>query len=112
MPPERIQVQLCPYLSVLKQAAAAPVTEDVTHKTEPGGLTQPSKLAADGVSPQNVDYATDLFGMLSMDGSVENVAGVSGDDDTWAGFQCEFIKLSFIFPQWFSCLLLSPPFWA
>ncbi|KAL0443491.1 UNVERIFIED_CONTAM: ADP-ribosylation factor GTPase-activating protein AGD5 [Sesamum latifolium] len=85
VPAPRISVPVPP--KGPEQAAPAPVTEDVTHKTETGGLTQPSKLAADGVSPQNVDYATDLFGMLSMDGSVENAAGVSGDDDTWAGFQ-------------------------
>ncbi|KAK4439895.1 ADP-ribosylation factor GTPase-activating protein AGD5 [Sesamum alatum] len=85
IPAARISVPVPP--KGPEQAAPAPVTEQMTHKTEPGGLTQPSKLAADGVSPQNVDYATDLFGMLSMDGSVENAAGVSGDDDTWAGFQ-------------------------
>ncbi|KAL0353721.1 UNVERIFIED_CONTAM: ADP-ribosylation factor GTPase-activating protein AGD5 [Sesamum angustifolium] len=85
IPAPRISVPVPP--KGPEQAAPAPVTEDVTHKTEPGGLTQPPKLAADGVSPQPVDYATDLFGMLSMDGSVENAAGVSGDDDTWAGFQ-------------------------
>ncbi|KAK6134516.1 hypothetical protein DH2020_031750 [Rehmannia glutinosa] len=39
------------------------------------------------VSPPKVDYATDLFNMLSMDDSVDNGAVASGDDNTWAGFQ-------------------------
>ncbi|KAK6132634.1 hypothetical protein DH2020_033623 [Rehmannia glutinosa] len=38
-------------------------------------------------SPPKVDFATDLFSMLSMDGSGENATGASGDDNTWAGFQ-------------------------
>ncbi|KAK4398414.1 ADP-ribosylation factor GTPase-activating protein AGD5 [Sesamum angolense] len=97
IPAPRISVPVPP--KGPEQAAPAPVTEDVTHKTEPGGLTQPPKLAAEGVSPQPVDYATDLFGMLSMDGSVENAAGVSGDDDTWAGFQYLFKDSPSIIPS-------------
>ncbi|KAI3457508.1 hypothetical protein Pfo_014171 [Paulownia fortunei] len=70
-----------------EQAAPAPVTEQVTQKTKPDAPTESSKLAVDTVSPPKVDYATDLFNMLSMDDSVESGAGASGDDNTWAGFQ-------------------------
>ncbi|XP_031407590.1 ADP-ribosylation factor GTPase-activating protein AGD5 isoform X2 [Punica granatum] len=37
-------------------------------------------------SPPKVDFATDLFGMLSMDGPSENVPEAAPTDD-WAGFQ-------------------------
>ncbi|XP_073143224.1 ADP-ribosylation factor GTPase-activating protein AGD5-like isoform X2 [Henckelia pumila] len=58
--------------------APVPVTEQAIHRTEP---------SAEAVAPPKVDYATDLFNMLSMDSSSENAAGASGDDDSWAGFQ-------------------------
>ncbi|KAJ1381658.1 ARFGAP/RecO-like zinc finger [Sesbania bispinosa] len=41
-------------------------------------------------TPPKVDYATDLFNMLSMDGPSENgseAAGTTADDNNWAGFQ-------------------------
>jgi hypothetical protein len=44
--------------------------------------------------PPKVDFATDLFDMLSMDDPNEkssNAADASADDDNnWAGFQCMF----------------------
>lgn len=57
-------------------------------KTETTPPVEPSKKVPEKVSPPKVDYATDLFNMLSMDGSGENATGASGDDNTWAGFQC------------------------
>ncbi|KAK9938244.1 hypothetical protein M0R45_014996 [Rubus argutus] len=48
------------------------------------------KQAADvaSVAPPKVDYATDLFGMLSVDGPSENSADAApADDNDWAGFQ-------------------------
>ncbi|CAK9325152.1 unnamed protein product [Citrullus colocynthis] len=43
---------------------------------------------APAVSPPKVDYATDLFNMLSFDGPSDNgSAAVSTDDNAWAGFQ-------------------------
>ncbi|XP_028127542.1 ADP-ribosylation factor GTPase-activating protein AGD5-like isoform X2 [Camellia sinensis] len=49
------------------------------------------KQAADSspaVSPPKVDFATDLFDMLSMDGPSENGSeAASADDNAWAGFQ-------------------------
>lgn len=45
--------------------------------------------AASAVSPPKVDYATDLFNMLSLDAPTENGSGTaSSDDNAWAGFQC------------------------
>jgi hypothetical protein len=45
--------------------------------------------AASTVSQPKVDYATDLFNILSMDGPSENGSGAaSHDDNSWAGFQC------------------------
>ncbi|KAI4333722.1 hypothetical protein L6164_018495 [Bauhinia variegata] len=47
---------------------------------------QPAETAYD--IPPKVDFATDLFNMLSMDGPIENGSETaSGDDNNWAGFQ-------------------------
>ncbi|KAG5114251.1 hypothetical protein JHK82_037520 [Glycine max] len=58
----------------------------------PQPLAETSKQATDTVknNPPKVDYATDLFNMLSMDGPNENgseAAGTTTDDNHWAGFQ-------------------------
>ncbi|KAL3821524.1 hypothetical protein ACJIZ3_007429 [Penstemon smallii] len=66
-----------------EQATPAPVAEQLIQKIEPAAPIQSSKQ----VSPPKVDYATDLFNMLSLDGSAENATEASGDDNTWAGFQ-------------------------
>jgi stromal membrane-associated protein len=54
--------------------------------------TEASKKVADAapaVSAPKVDFATDLFNLLSMDGPSENGSEVaSNDDNVWAGFQC------------------------
>lgn len=70
-----------------EQVAPAPVTEQVIQKTETAPPAEPLKQVQEKVSPPKVDYATDLFNMLSMDGSGENANGASGDDNLWAGFQ-------------------------
>lgn len=51
-----------------------------------------AKEVVDTVSPPKVDFATDLFDMLSMDdGPTEKVpVAASSADDLWAGFQCKF----------------------
>ena len=44
-------------------------------------------------TPPKVDYATDLFNLLSMDGPSENgseATVATTDDNNWAGFQCMF----------------------
>ncbi|KAG8386269.1 hypothetical protein BUALT_Bualt03G0131500 [Buddleja alternifolia] len=69
-------------------AAPASVIEEVVQKTEAAAPTESSKRVADSASPPKVDYATDLFNMLSMDSSVENASGASANNDnSWAGFQ-------------------------
>lgn len=41
------------------------------------------------VPPPKVDFATDLFDMLSGDSPNENSSeAASADDNLWAGFQC------------------------
>lgn len=45
------------------------------------------------VTERKVDYATDLFNLLSMDDSRENDAKTSSDTNTWANFQCIFLFL-------------------
>ncbi|KAH6764312.1 ARF-GAP domain 5 [Perilla frutescens var. frutescens] len=85
IPAAKISVPVPP--KGLEQVAPAPVTEQVIQKTETAPPAEPSKQVQEKVSPPKVDYATDLFNMLSMDGSVENANGASGDDNSWAGFQ-------------------------
>ncbi|KAL2472629.1 putative ADP-ribosylation factor GTPase-activating protein AGD5 [Forsythia ovata] len=86
IPAARVSVPVPP--KVLEPVAPAPVPRQVIQKTEPATSAEPSKQAADAVSPPKVDYATDLFSMLSMDGSSENAsAAASADDNAWAGFQ-------------------------
>ncbi|KAK4491997.1 hypothetical protein RD792_002784, partial [Penstemon davidsonii] len=85
IPAARVSVPVPPRGS--EHAAPAPVTEQLTQKTEAAAPIESLKQVAETVSPPKVDYASDLFNMLSMDGSVENATGASGDDNTWAGFQ-------------------------
>lgn len=51
-----------------------------------------AKQAADStpvVPLPKVDYATDLFNMLSLEDPTENGSeAASPDDNSWAGFQC------------------------
>ncbi|CAI9773485.1 unnamed protein product [Fraxinus pennsylvanica] len=68
--------------------APAPVPQQVIQKTEQATPAEPSKQVNDAVIPPKVDYATDLFNMLSMDGGSENASvEASADDISWAGFQ-------------------------
>ncbi|GMP52832.1 hypothetical protein CsSME_00018510 [Camellia sinensis var. sinensis] len=68
-------------------------TQEVIQKSEPAVAVpaESVKQVADSsavVSPPKVDYAIDLFNMLSMDGPSENGSeATSADDNTWAGFQ-------------------------
>ena len=75
-----------------KQAIPAPNSRQVIQKSEPTVAAESRKQVADAsqaVSHPKVDYATDLFNMLSMDGPNENGSGAtSADDNAWAGFQC------------------------
>ncbi|XP_011098357.1 probable ADP-ribosylation factor GTPase-activating protein AGD5 [Sesamum indicum] len=70
-----------------EQVAPAEVNEEVIQKTEPTPPAESSKQVPDIVSAPKVDYATDLFSMLSMDDSGQNATAATEDDSTWAGFQ-------------------------
>ncbi|PNT13162.1 hypothetical protein POPTR_011G127000v4 [Populus trichocarpa] len=66
--------------------------QQVVEKAEPMvEATEAAKKVADAapaVSAPKVDFATDLFNLLSMDGPSENGSEVaSNDDNGWAGFQ-------------------------
>ncbi|KAL3733692.1 hypothetical protein ACJRO7_023117 [Eucalyptus globulus] len=71
------------------QVTAAPKLQD-TAKTEmaaaPVEAIKETVDAAPAVSPPKVDYATDLFNLLSMDGPNEKGSEAASTDD-WAGFQ-------------------------
>ncbi|KAI3466155.1 hypothetical protein Pfo_022818 [Paulownia fortunei] len=85
IPAARINVPMPP--KGPEQVAPTPVTEQVIQKIEPAAPAESSKQVQHIVSPPKVDYGTDLFNMLSVDGSGENAVGASVDDNTWAGFQ-------------------------
>lgn len=64
----------------------------VIQKPEPAvvqvELIKPAVDATPAISPPKVDFATDLFNMLSMDAPSENDSdAASADDNAWAGFQ-------------------------
>jgi len=64
----------------------------------PQPRAESAKLAMDAAqnTPPKVDYATDLFNMLSMDVPNENGSespSRTTDDNLWAGFQCMFVSL-------------------
>lgn len=62
----------------------APAKLEASPKVE----TSPPKVEAQPPVPPKIDYATDLFNMLSMGGpTVNQPASSSIDDNAWAGFQ-------------------------
>ncbi|KAJ0101202.1 hypothetical protein Patl1_04547 [Pistacia atlantica] len=69
---------------------ASPIVVDLLHIeiVAPAEATKQSANATPVASPPKVDFATDLFDMLSMDGPSENGSeATSADDGLWAGFQ-------------------------
>ncbi|KAL3612499.1 hypothetical protein D5086_003519 [Populus alba] len=75
-----------------EQVTAPAKPQQVVEKAEPmAEATEAAKKVADAapaVSPPKVDFATDLFDLLSMDGPTENGSEVAANDDnSWAGFQ-------------------------
>lgn len=72
------------------QVALAPKTQQVMHKSEPAvPPADQVKQVPEAVTPPKVDFATDLFNMLSMDDHAESGSEAhSTDDNGWAGFQC------------------------
>ena len=52
-------------------------------------VTKQMADTSQAASSAKVDFATDLFDMLSMDDPVESSSGsATNDDSAWAGFQC------------------------
>ena len=77
--------------------------QQVIQKTE-SVASESVKQVAQAASPPKVDYAMDLFNMLSMDTPSENGSGAaSADDNSWAGFQCMYRRS---FPFFFLLLHL------
>ncbi|KAL9403577.1 hypothetical protein Peur_000549 [Populus x canadensis] len=75
-----------------EQVTAPAKPQQVVEKAEPmAEATEAAKKVADAapaVSPPKVDFATDLFDLLSMDGPTENGSeAAANDDNSWAGFQ-------------------------
>ncbi|KAK4369127.1 hypothetical protein RND71_012919 [Anisodus tanguticus] len=64
------------------------VTYQTSQKTEPVAVAESAKQVAEAANPPKVDYATDLFDMLSMESPFDNGSeAASTDDNSWAGFQ-------------------------
>ena len=53
--------------------------------------TKAAVNVAPASEPPKVDFATDLFDMLSMDEPTANPSEAAPADDNWAGFQCMFL---------------------
>ena len=76
-----------------KQVTALAKPQQIVEKADPVATEAAKKVsdAAPAVSPPRVDFATDLFDLLSMDGPTENGSeAAANDDNSWAGFQCMF----------------------
>ncbi|KAJ8764680.1 hypothetical protein K2173_007768 [Erythroxylum novogranatense] len=62
--------------------------EKAEQLVEPTEATKKTVDTAPVISPPKIDFATDLFNMLSMDEPSENDSvPASNDDSSWAGFQ-------------------------
>ncbi|XP_047953886.1 ADP-ribosylation factor GTPase-activating protein AGD5-like [Salvia hispanica] len=94
IPAVRMSVPVPPKAAEQVAPVPATVTVQVVQKVETAPPAEPSKLVEEKISSPKIDYATDLFDMLSMDGSGENTTGASGDDDMWAGFQSADVSSS------------------
>lgn len=83
----------------MQQVTPVPKPQQVSQKTEEVTTAAESRKssaeAAASSSPPKVDYATDLFNMLSMDGPSENGSEAApADDNSWAGFQCMLLTFT------------------
>ncbi|CAK9183060.1 unnamed protein product [Ilex paraguariensis] len=86
IPAARISIPVPPKGPEPVPLASKPQQE--IQKAELAAPAESTKQVAEAVSPPKVDYATDLFNMLSMDGPSENGSvAASADDNAWAGFQ-------------------------
>ncbi|XP_031249879.1 ADP-ribosylation factor GTPase-activating protein AGD5-like isoform X2 [Pistacia vera] len=78
-------------IKVVQQVKPDPKTQESVQNPEPAvskaELTKQEATTTSVVTQRKVDYATDLFNLLSMDDSRENDAKTSTDTNTWANFQ-------------------------
>ncbi|KAK9212371.1 hypothetical protein WN943_001753 [Citrus x changshan-huyou] len=71
------------------QVVAITKPQQTESTVAPAGATNQSSDANLAVPPPKVDFASDLFNMLSGDSPNENSSeAASADDNLWAGFQC------------------------
>lgn len=89
LPATRISIPVPP--KGPEQVTPLPQPQQVVQKAEsqemPAETTKQAADVASAVSPPKVDFATDLFNMLSVDSPSENGSEASSNDDAWAGFQ-------------------------
>ena len=73
----------------------AEVTQQTPHSAPAATPSSAPVASPPAPTPPKVDYATDLFNMLSMDGSNENGSEAASADDNadWAGFQCMYLRV-------------------
>ncbi|XP_026422126.1 ADP-ribosylation factor GTPase-activating protein AGD5-like [Papaver somniferum] len=86
LPATKISSPPAPKVSV--QVSGEPKPASVVIKPEQADSKTVGTAHAPVAAPPKVDFATDLFNMLSMDGPSENGSDTSPHDDNgWAGFQ-------------------------
>lgn len=86
VPAARVSIPLPP--KGPEHVTSGQVANQTSQKAEPVAVTEPAKQVAESTNPPKVDYATDLFDMLSMDSPTDNGSeAASTDDNSWAGFQ-------------------------
>lgn len=71
-----------------EHASPAQLTPQGNQKVEPVAAAESVKQVVEPAAAPKVDFATDLFDMLSMDEpSANGSEAVTADDNAWAGFQ-------------------------
>lgn len=95
------------------QVTPVPKPQEVVQNSEstvaPAEATKQSSNSTPVAPPPKVDFATDLFDMLSMDGPSESGSeDTSPNDDLWAGFQCMSQDFPLIFYHSPSQFFLPP----
>lgn len=100
-----------------EQTTPDPQPQENVQKSESSiSKAEPVKQAATAtpiVSPPRVDYATDLFRMLSVKDSRENDSEISAANGVSTGFQCMFLSLIFLLSNYcYFYAFLIPSFWG
>lgn len=86
VPAARVSIPLPPRGP--EHVSSSQVAYQTNQNAEPVVVAESVKQVAEATNPPKVDYATDLFDMLSMDSPSDNGSeAASTDDNSWAGFQ-------------------------